>query len=667
MKKISSYEDYLFTIEAVLEHDKHYYEENQPLISDYEYDQLVKALEAFEKKNPDKIAANSPTKKVSETTSRGFFQKPHVAPMLSLANTYSKEEVDDFIKRVKKLLETDKVQFCCELKMDGTAVSVRYENGKLSRGLTRGNGVVGDDISENIKRIQNLPKQLVAKDIPSVLEIRGEVFMEVANFQKLNEKREEEGLEQWANPRNAAAGSLKLLDAHEVAVRGLKIVLYGIAVGGQSIASQYALHKQLRKWGLPVSDEKHFALCSTADEIFQFADGILKQREKLPFEIDGIVIKVDDIAAHKKLGTTGKSPRYAVAYKFAPEQAFTIIEDITVQVGRTGVLTPVAELKPVHLAGSTISRATLHNQDEIERKDIRIGDSVIIEKGGDVIPKVVSVDLSKRPSNSRKWHMPSTCPVCESKVVHHEGEVAIRCPNKKCPARHLRHLIFFASKQAMDIDHLGEKVMTQLVEKGLVERPSDIYKLEEKDLSELESFKEKSIHNLLNSIEKSKTCSLTQFIMGLEIPYVGKETADLLARNFWSIENIIDAEEEKFLDIEGIGEKVAASLIDYFDEKVHIDEIYRLLGAGVTPKAPKINIDSSHPFFKKTFVLTGSLKEYTRQEASNLIKDKGGKVSSSVSSQTDYVLAGVEPGSKYNKAKKLNIPILSEEEFKKML
>jgi len=472
--KIKTKKDYLDLIKEVKKHDMLYYEQCKPKISDYEYDQLVKELQRFEKENPQEVSDDSPTRLVGEKTSKGFKQAEHKVPMLSLANTYSEKEVQDYVNRMHKLLGKKDVIFCCELKMDGTAVSVRYEKGKLVRAVTRGTGIKGDIVSANIRTIKSLPDEL-GKKAPDVLEIRGEVFMSKKTFQDINKRRQEEGLDLWANPRNAAAGSLKLLSHHEVAKRNLEIIFYNIAESNEAINSQFEIHRFLKKLGLPVSDEKHFAKCGSVEEIFAFADMIQKQREKLFFEIDGVVIKVDDISTYEKLGRTGKSPRYAVAYKFAPEQVITEIEDITVQVGRTGVLTPVAELKPVHLSGSTICRATLHNEDEVKRLNIHVGDMIIIEKGGDVIPKVVKVVKIKKDASP--WKMPKKCPVCKTEVVRKKGEVAVRCPNLKCSGKKLRSLIFFSSKQAMDIDSLGEKIVEQLIEKGLISRPSDIYTL----------------------------------------------------------------------------------------------------------------------------------------------------------------------------------------------
>lgn len=664
MSRIKSEKDYRELVAQAKKHDRLYYVEAKPVISDYEYDKIIKELEAFEKAHPDLIDPTSPTKKISDEHVRGFKKKRHKFPMLSLANSYSEDEIKDFIKRVCKLLEKREALFCLELKMDGTAVSIRYEKGILKEALTRGDGRIGDDITKNIRSIKTVPLKLKGKNIPKVLEVRGEVFMNKDTFIALNRDREKRGLDTFANPRNAAAGSLKLLDAGEVARRRLDIMCYGIAGGEDILSSQFSVHKFLKGLSLPVAEERHFAKAKNIEEIFAFINKIDRMREGLSFEIDGVVIKVDDLKAAKGLGSTGKSPRSAIAYKFAPMGATSRIKDITLQVGRTGVITPVAELEPTKLAGSTISRATLHNQDEIKRKDIRVGDYVLIEKGGDVIPKVVSVDKKRRKKGSKVWKMPKRCPVCEKPLFQIKGEVAVRCLNKKCYGRRLSHLSFFAGKKAMDIENLGHKIVEQLVDRGFVTYPSDIYKLRREDLYKLEGFKEKSVENLMRSIERSKDCSLAKFIMGLEIKYVGEETADLLASEAGSLKVLLKMKREELLEIEGIGDKVADSVIDYFQDDNNISEIERLLAYGVSPKGKK---RASQKLSGKTFVITGTLKGYTRDEASALIKDRGGKRSSSVSSKTDYVIVGSDPGSKYKKAKELGIKIISEEDFKRML
>ena len=448
----------------------------------------------------------------------------------------------------------------------------------------------------------------------------------------------------------------------------MAIFCYGISKSVFDKNSQYEIHSLLRSWGLPVAKEKFISKCKNVDEIIKFANFVENIRKDLPFDIDGIVVKVDDLTKYSKLGSTGKAPRWAVAYKFAAEQAYTKIEDITVQIGRTGVLTPVAELKPTHLAGSTISRATLHNEDEIRRKDIRIGDFVIIEKGGDVIPKVVGVDFLKRSSNAKPWYMPDNCPICRTKTIQKEGEVATRCPNPKCSGQKLKKIIFFASKPAMDIENLGIKIVEKLVNLGLIAKISDIYVLNEDVLKDVAGFKEKSIQNLLEAIEKSKDCDLYRFILALEIPYVGKETAEILAKNFKELELLENAEKEKLVEIDGIGEKVADSILSFFQDDINKEEIKLLLLHGVKPKSVKSELlFENHPFENKTFVLTGELEKFKRDEAAKLIKDRGGKTSSSVSKKTNFLLLGENPGSKYKKAKALNVQILTEKEFEQML
>lgn len=650
----------------MIEHDKHYYDESRPIISDYEYDQKMQKLRAYEKEHPDEIHPDSPAQRVAESPTKGFLQKDHLVPMLSLENTYSEKEVEAFLQRVHKLLEKKSVDFCCELKMDGTAISLRYQKGKLLHALTRGNGRRGDDVTKNVCTIPSLPLQLKGPHIPEDFEVRGEVYLSLAAFRALNAERGEEGLEEFANPRNAAAGSLKILDAKEVAKRKLNLVCYGVAEGQSSVATQKELLDLLRKWGFPVALPKHLRVVRDLKGVMEFAKEVEKERRSLPFEIDGIVIKVDDFSFRSLLGVRGKTPRFAVAYKFAPEQAETCIIAITVQVGRSGVLTPVAELEPVLLAGSTISRATLHNQDEVQRKDIRVGDLATIEKGGDVIPKVVSVNVKKRPKSSEPWHMPTKCPVCHTPVIHRVGEVAVRCPNAKCMGQRIRKIVYFASKHAMDIDHLGDKVVQKLVEEGLVNRISDIYLLTAEDLAQLEGFQEKSIRNLLESIAASRKCPLERLIMGLGVKYVGTETAELLAEEAGDLETLMHMTEEEFQKIEGIGEKTAAAIYEFFQDKGNREEIKLLLSHGVQPQRRKAKIEG-HLFSGKVFVLTGALEHLTRDEASRLIKERGGKVSSSVSKNTDFVLVGEDPGSKYDKAKKLGIPLLSEEQFRKML
>jgi len=645
----------------IWEHNRLYYIEHRPTISDQEFDALLNRLIAIEKMHPEWVTNSSPTQRVNEMPSKGFQTVKHTVPMMSLANTYSKEELNDFIKRMHKLTEQTELGFSCELKMDGVAVSVRYEKGLFVRGVTRGDGVSGDDVTANIRTIPALPLQLYRSHIPDLLEIRGEVYMTHQNFLNLNKEREQKEELLWANPRNAAAGSLKLLDSREVARRNLSIVFYGVAEDSEDhLKSQYAVHHYLREMGLPILP--YLDKCHNLEEIWAFAEKVREARKTLPFDIDGIVVKLDSIRRQQELGNTNKNPRWAVAYKFAAEQAVTKILDITVQVGRTGILTPVAELEPTFLAGSTISRATLHNADEIQRKDIRIGDTVTIEKGGDVIPKVVSVHVNLRPKDSKRWHMPTECPNCGSSVIKTGIEVAFRCPNKHCSQQHLRRLIHFASKAGMDIDGLGIKVMEQLVEKSLVNEPSDIFKLTADQLAQLEGFKEKSIHNLLSSIEASKKVPLARFLMALGLPHVGKGTAELLAKHF-SIQDLFNITHEILEAVEGIGPTIAESIEQFFHDPHQKHEIEALLETGVQVERTAEQKIEGHLFSGKTFVLTGTLKNYTRSEASALITERGGKVSDSVSKKTDYLLAGEEAGSKLEKAQSLGVNIISEEEF----
>lgn len=659
-------EDYENLCKEIWEHNKRYYVDHAPSISDEEFDHLLKKLEKIEKEHPEWISQTSPTQRVGEALTTGFKSVTHSVPMLSLANTYSREEVEDFIKRVHKLVREKDLKFCCELKMDGIAISARYDKGIFVQGVTRGDGKKGDDVTANMRTIPALPLRLYGK-VPDSLEVRGEVFMPITAFQKLNQEKEKSGDTLLANPRNAAAGALKLLDPKESAKRQLSVVFYGIAdVSDTPIDSQYETHQFLQKLGLPVLDYR--AKCTTIEQIFHFAEKIRGLRAHLSYQIDGIVIKLDDIQEHARLGTTGKNPRWAVAYKFAAEQSTTTIQEITVQVGRTGVCTPVAELEPVFLAGSTISRATLHNAEEVKRKDIRVGDTVTIEKGGDVIPKVVTVDVSKRHKGSHPWQMPEKCPECATHLVKIPGEVAVRCPNAAgCPGQQLRKIVYFAGKEAMDIENLGVKVIEHLVEKGFVSRPSDIYKLTAKELYQLEGFKDKSVERLLSSIEKSRKVPLGQFIKALGIKHVGVEIADLLARKAGDVETLSQMTQDQLMQMEGIGEKIAESIVTYFADPENQEEISRLLACGVEQQKVQVKYYAGHQFDGKTLVLTGTLQHYTRSAAASLIKERGGKVTDSVSKSTDFVVAGESPGSKLDKAKKLGIPVLEEPEFEKMI
>jgi DNA ligase (NAD+) len=662
-----SQQEYLELCREIWEHNRRYYVDHQPIITDEEYDHLYKKLEAIEAAHPDWIVDTSPTQRVAEQLTTGFQSVPHRTPMLSLENCYSREELETFIARMHRLTERKDLTFSCELKMDGLAISACYENGKLVKGVTRGDGRKGDDITNNIKTISSLPLQLPVNNPPELLEIRGEVFMTRAVFDDLNRHRQKEESELWANPRNAAAGTLKLLDPREVARRQLSIVFYGIAEESSvSISLQSETHSYLRSLGLPTLE--HTAACNGVDDIWAFSGSIQKLRAILPFQIDGVVIKLNDRSLQRQLGNTAKHPRWAIAYKFAAEQAITRIHSITVQVGRSGVLTPVAELDPVKLAGSTISRATLHNAEEVMRKDIRVGDYVYIEKGGDVIPKVVKVITEKRGSDSEPWQMPTHCPICGTAVVTIPGEVAVRCPNRSgCTHQTLRRLIHFAGKSAMDIDGMGKKVIEQLAEKGFVNVPSDFYKLTATELAALDGFKEKSINNLLSAIDRSRHVPLAKLIMGLGIPHIGIGAAEEIARHVKSLNKLKSMTEEELTLIEGIGSKSASAIVEFLAEPSIQNELELLEFYGVAPLPPQGPSFENHLFEGKSFVLTGSLQDFTRSDAANLIKERGGRVSEAVSKNTDYVIAGEAAGSKLEKAQKLGIRVLSELEFKSLL
>jgi DNA ligase (NAD+) len=655
-------------IKKIAHHDMLYYQKSSPEISDYDYDMLVEELKKIEKKHPEWMSETSPSMVLADKPTKGFFQKKHEVPMLSLGNTYTIEEIKAFVDRVQKGLEKSHLKFFCELKMDGIAISVRYEDGKLVQALTRGDGVSGDDVTENIKTIHNLPLTL-KNDPPKLLELRGEVFMPHAVFNKLNLDKQELGEALYANPRNAASGSLKMLDSAEVKKRGLEIVFYGLAQAqGFKLQDQHALNHHLEKWGLPAQNSHHVTLASSLEDIVSYSEKIEALRAKLPFDIDGIVIKLDHIPYHDLLGFTAKTPRFAIAYKFAPQVAKTKLLSITLQVGRTGIITPVAELEPTLLAGSTISRATLHNADEIARKDIRVGDYVFIEKGGDVIPKVTGVDLKSRDPSLKPFHMPKTCPCCHSTLDKHPEDVGVYCTNfAGCNEQKVRFLQFFVSKNGLDIEHLGEKVVRALFENGFVKEPADFFKLTSFELSQLEGFKEKSINNVLASLEKARDVPLSKLLVSLGIPSVGVSLSKELAKKFSSIEKLQKATIAELEEIEGIGEKSAQMIHHFFHDHDKKNMLEHLLSTGMKVENIQSKIIEGHPFHGKTFVLTGTLEGFSREEAKSLIEERGGKVSGSVSKKTDFVLFGKEAGSKLEKAEALKVKLMDEDEFKKLL
>lgn len=655
----------------ILKHDYNYYVLAQPVISDREYDLLVKELEKLESENPELITADSPTQRVGKDLTKEFKPVNHKVPMLSLSNTYDEQDLFDFDRRVKESLpENEKVEYVVELKIDGASVSINYVNGKLKTAATRGDGSVGEEITNNVKTIRSVPLKidtdLMNKYHLKDFEVRGEVFMRIDDFKILNKEREANGEKLFANPRNSTAGTLKLQDPKIVASRKLNVFLYTLINEDQEPESQEQSLKLLKQLGFNVNDK--FVVCRNIQEVLEVCEKFERIRDTLNYEIDGAVVKVNSVRQQNILGNIAKSPRWAVAYKFKAKQAFTKLLDITWQVGRTGAITPVAELEPVQLAGSTISRATLHNFDEIQRKDIRVGDTVVIEKGGDVIPKIVSVVENERPKKSQPTIPPDKCPVCKSQLFKPENEVALYCENPECLAQIKGRLIHFASRGAMDIEGLGEALIDLFVEKGFIKNFSDIYKLKDKrsELIKIERLGEKSIDNLLNAIEKSKTQPFSKVLFAIGIRYVGAGAAQKIADHFNSIDNLITASEEEISSIYEIGPSISKSVKQFFADKKNIRLIEDLKKAGLNFVSEKREIKKSS-FTDKIFVLTGTLSGFSRDEAASRIKALGGKVTSSVSKNTDYVIAGEKAGSKLSKAESFGIKIINESDFLDML
>lgn len=648
-----SRKEYEALVQDIAEHNRRYYVENAPTISDYAFDQLLERLEAIESEHPEWTSQDSPTQRVGELPSGGFRTAQHKTAMLSLANSYSREDIEAFIERVKQAIDGP-VQFFCELKMDGAAVSCVYKKGVLVQAITRGNGAIGDEITANLREVRGAPSKVhFAADF---VEVRCEVYMRRSVFAALCQERESEGLEPFKNPRNAAAGSLKLLDSNLVKARRLDAMFYGFGQGGPE--SQSAAHALLKKEGFAVLED--VLLTQDSNAIWAFIERVEKKRDQLPFEIDGVVIKVDRTDHQRELGATGKSPRWAIAYKFAAEQAQTVVQQITCQVGRTGVITPVAELEPTELAGSCISRATLHNFDEIERLGLNVGDRVVIEKGGDVIPKIVRVVQS---AGNKPFRAPKHCPSCKTLLVHWEEEVAIRCPSRTCPQQQLRQLIFFASKEAMEIEHLGQKIIERLFEEGLVKTPADFYRLTFDDLIDLEGFQEKAVQNTMRSIEISKTRPLKALIHALGIRHVGKVSAELIAKKVGTLEGFLKLTHDQLIAMEGIGAIVADSVSEFLEEGSGL--IRDLADLGLEPEESRVV--AGHPFAGKTFVLTGTLQNFSRNEARDLILERGGRVASVVTKKTDFVLIGESPGSKRKRAEELGVAFLDEAQFQQAI
>ena len=645
-------------------HNHRYYVLDEPLISDTEYDHLFRRLVDLETAYPVLHDPASPTQKVGAPPLAAFTQVRHTVPMLSLANVVSRAEMQEFHQRVQRTLETTQdVEYVAEPKIDGVAVELVYENGKLTVGSTRGDGGTGEDVTANLKTVRSIPLTLLsqpAHPIPRRLEVRGEVFLPKASFRSLNDTRAETGEPLFANPRNATAGSLKQLDSSITAQRPLDFFCYGVGqIEGDMFASYWELRRAFTGWGIkPVPLGR---VCPTVEEVFAVCDDLETRRDSLEYDIDGVVIKVNSFTLQAQLGQISRSPRWATAYKFPAIQATTTVLNIVPQVGRIGTLTPVAELAPVHIGGVTVKSASLHNMDEIKRKDIRIGDTVIVERAGDVIPYVVKTILEKRTGQERNFVMPTVCPVCGAQVAREEGEAAYRCTGLACSAQLKESLKFFAARGSMDIDGLGEKIIDQLVDKDLVRDPGDLYLLTAEQLAALDRLGEKSAHNLVAALERSKTTSLPRLIAALGIRHLGEATARQLAEHFGDLDRIIRAEEEALQDVPDIGPEVARSVAAFFGQERNRAVVKKLLDTGV--HFPRLEAKPTGRLHGQTFVLTGSLASLTRPQAKQRLEALGAKVTSSVSKKTDYVVAGTDPGSKRDKAEKLGVPILSEEEL----
>ena len=650
---------------TIEDHNRRYYEEAAPTISDREYDKLFRELTDLEKSFPQLAAADSPTQRVGGKPLKAFGQITHRVPMLSLDNTYSEEEVKDFYGRMERLLPNQKIPVAVEPKVDGVAVSLLYEKGELRYAATRGDGSVGDDITQNIATIRSVPKRLKG-NAPDILEVRGEAYLDKNGFAKLNAERVKAGLPEFANPRNAAAGSLKQLDPAIAAQRPLGVIFYGTgAIEGLALEKHSELFGLLKNLGLPGTER--WWLADSLEGILNAIHELDRVRHDFPYQTDGAVIKVDSLAQREVLGLTAKSPRWAIAFKYEAERVETRLHEILIQVGRTGTLTPVAALEPVTVSGSRVARATLHNEEEIERKDVRIGDVVIIEKAGEVIPAVVGVRTDLRTGAEKKFRMPKKCPQCGSLVVKDEGQVAIRCVNGRCPAQLRRRIEHFASRGAMDIEGLGEAMVGQLVENKMLQDVAGIYSLNAAALSELERMGEKSISNLLNAIERSRSRPLWRLLFGLGILHVGVSGSRALADHFPHLDAIMQASMEELQRIPDVGEVMGRSIHDFFREPGNLETIEKLRGAGLQFQAEEKKPGPSASKVKgTTWVITGTLSQ-SRDEIAETIIAHGGKVSGSVSKKTNFVLAGEEAGSKLEKAKKLGIRVVDEPEFRKML
>ena len=648
--------------EIIEQHNYNYYVLDNPTVSDYEYDMLLRKLKNLEEEYPELALPNSPTQRVGGKALEGFEQVEHTVKMESLQDVFSKEELLSFDERVKNTLGDEEYEYVTEMKIDGLSVSLEYQNGYFFRGSTRGDGLVGEDITENLKTVKSIPLK-IKENLP-YLEVRGEVYMPKASFEGLNKAREEKGESLFANPRNAAAGSLRQLDSKITAQRKLDIFVFNIQqIEGKEINSHKEGLEYLSELGFKVSPRR--GVFKNIEDAYKEIEEIGRIREELPFDIDGAVVKINDFSQREILGSTTKVPKWAAAYKYPPEQKETVIEDIIFQVGRTGAITPNAVLKTVRVAGSNINRATLHNSDYIREKDIKIGDTVVIQKAGDIIPEVVRVIKEKRTGAEIPFSMPEGCPACGEKIQREDNEAVYRCINPNCPAQKVRSIIHFASRDAMDIEGLGDAVVEQLCNEGLLKDASDLYRLEKEKLTHLERFAEKSAENLILAVEKSKGNNGDKLLFALGIRHIGARTAKNLMEYFKSLDALAIADKEEIVKVSDVGEKMAESLIQYFSDEKNIEFINRLKESGVNTSYT--SSVTGNIFSGKVFVLTGTLSTLKRNEAKALIENQGGKVSGSVSKNTDFVVAGEEAGSKLAKANELGITVLSEEEFIRMI
>lgn len=648
----------IFKLVALLnKYSYDYYVEDNPQISDTEYDTLYKQLEKLEQEYPEFILDNSPTQRVGDRVLDEFEKVIHKVPMLSLSNTFSIEDLRDFDSRISKLSSDDSIEYICELKIDGLAISINYENGKLVSAATRGDGMVGENVTENIKTIFSIPKTLKTK---KSFEVRGEVYLPKKSFELLNKEREENNEVLFANPRNAAAGSLRQLDSKITAKRRLSAFIYSV-VGDENINSQKMALTVAADLGLPVNP--NFKLCKTIDEVVDYIMYWEEHKQDLPYEIDGIVIKVNSYSLQEEIGSTQKSPRWATAYKFPEEELATKLLDIELSVGRTGIITPVAVLNPINISGSTVSKASLHNKDIIDELDIHIGDMVVVKKAGEIIPKVVRVVEELRLANSEKYVMPNICPSCKSKTFTKEGDPFTRCLNLDCPEQNIRKIIHFASREALNIEGLGDKVVATLYEKGIIKHTIDLFSLDRNKLVELERMGDKSVDKLLNAIENSKQSSLDKVIFALGILNVGKKAGKILAEYYKNLTNFSKATVDELLELPDIGLITAESIVDYLSNDNNLRFINELIEIGMNPQYEIQNKNTDNIFSGKTIVLTGKLVELTRNEAKEYLERFGAKVTGSVTSKTDYVIAGEKAGSKLAKAEQLGIQVLSEDEF----